>query len=473
MTAYTWTYLGGANIPAADGVACCVHPNGNMFMFGGIYTGVNNELRIAHESTPANWTNLGSQAAPARHLANLIPHSDGRIYIRGGCHVSVPPQKDLWSFAADGTDMRLEDGDCAPGPRIGVLNFSIGDYIYEVGGQNQILASPAPLPPLVYYTDFWRWSVADGWEVLFADDTWGAPDENPVKRMTFGTRGFYSGGAVFDGQKVYLVGGAEYENVNWPRDTKHDLYTLEIDGAGLPVVTLVNARLPWRGCMWQTLFIWENNLWAMLGHDLALGGGANGDLTSVWRSPDGGVTWIAMPAFPGTKRHAAASFVTPGGVIIGTGSHYGNDLWKMFIDIYTNGAPPNGTAGPGNFYTFIDRVIPVPANTLINTISVSFAYPHTGMKTKVTREVSAGVHDIVWDQPFDHPGGGHFDLPCGFTTPNDGATYRVGFYGYLPGSPPETFGNGAYPRAQMVGDAVGNGVILSPQSDGSFCMRYS
>ena len=141
---------------------------------------------------------------------------------------------------------------------------------------------------------------------------------------------------------------------------------------------------------------------------------------------------------------------------------------------YHYGAAQNGTTGWGGAYTCIDRSTIIPANTLIATVGLALISSHPGTVYMIARENSPGNYDIVWStSAFTHPGISYYDLPCGFTTPNDGATYRMGAAFNLPSSPPEAFANGAINRAQIAGVASGNGVTMSPQGDGTVCMRWS
>ena len=143
------------------------------------------------------------------------------------------------------------------------------------------------------------------------------------------------------------------------------------------------------------------------------------------------------------------------------------------MPIYHYGTGPSGTTGAGNLYTFVDRSTQIPAGTIVGAVGVAFNNPHA-VTFMLMRENSPSNYDVVWTSTsFAHPGGGYVDDACGFTLPSDGAVYRLAFSASLPNTPAEIFGNGPFNRAQMLGVASGSGVTMSPQYDGTFCMRWS
>lgn len=141
---------------------------------------------------------------------------------------------------------------------------------------------------------------------------------------------------------------------------------------------------------------------------------------------------------------------------------------------YRSSPASNFASGWGAQYTVFDRFLLIPCSTPLTTASISLTAAHTGIVLRVARENPNGSYDLVWDSvPFNHPGGGHFDVAPGYTTPNDGAVYRLGVTATLPASPGEQFALGSYSRAQMAGNPSGNGVSIPLRNDGTICVRWS
>lgn len=456
---YEWQLLANpSGVPAADGVAAVRMSNGNILMHGGIWTQPLSGLYKGHESNPAAIALHDTLPNAGRHTHIMLEGPwDGRAYGIGG-----DPQggyeAEIFSVDVDGNDFRI-DLSGVPGLDCALFYaFRKGNYFYWGGGQQFASVSGTPRINLPLYR-------------------WGGPGtqvELVLERVPHGARGIYSGPLPELNGKHFWVGGAVYEDAGCPRFHQNDVVSID---ANLEIET-VNPLLEGLDVIWHNAVAWDDKLWQLLGHRLSLGSGSDGDTTNVRYSPDG-ETWATGPSFPGTKRHAAVALPISSGILVTTGSHSfydtanARDMWLLTKDIYTYGQKQNGTTGWGIRYTIADRSVALPNNALISQLQIKFNNAHNGVYYKILRENSPGSFDVIYDSgPVSHPGGGYAGVSPNVTIPSSGV-YRMGVSADLPSSPAEVFANGPYNRSMNTGNMSGNGIALTPISDGTICMRFA
>lgn len=449
---YIWNSLtSSAPYPVRDGTARVVH-NGAMVILGGVNTTTLNDAWQSFDGI--NWTALNTNCPWEKRHSSVALSFNGRIYLLGGDAVSGHYQPDVWS-SADGVTWQQETANAPWGNRVLHFGAVLGGKMWVWGGQTLTWNAP---PPTTFFTD--AWSSTDGISWTKEGDL-----------LPFGTRSAVCGSAILNGE-LYVFGGGTYDTTDYPtRDMKYDVWKTT-DGVDWQ---LVCPRVPWVPRLYNSIEVFDNQLWMMGGHNINLGNGTNGDLADVWRSPDG-VKWFQEPTPPWTKRHAGALFSFNNALYWLTGDNYAKDVWKLYKDVFTYGARQNGVTGWGAQYTIIDRSCAIPGNTLILTIGVQLNAPHAGTIYRVLRENAPNNYDSLWaTAAFTNAGGGYDDKTCGYTTPNDGGTYRIGLTGSLPSTPAEVFANGGYSRAMVAGtiSTPANNLTLAPQYDGTICVRWS
>lgn len=125
----------------------------------------------------------------------------------------------------------------------------------------------------------------------------------------------------------------------------------------------------------------------------------------------------------------------------------------------------NGVTGWSNLRTIYDLSNPIPANTLVESVGPKFNSARP-VKIKIGRRVGNNM-DCVWSAAgqTQHNGGSAYQqIACGFTTPNDGATYYPGYAVTINGN--EAFYNGVAMRAMAMGDLTGSQPFSFP-NDGA------
>lgn len=452
--AYTWQLINAsANVPSADGVGHCTSTSGYRHLQGGILTSLLSSLYIATPNDPTNFQFIGNLPIDGSHTHPLVP-LEGRVYKIGGDAIGGHVQDQIYSWNEDGsgTNAGLQlDLDNVPGlDGAGHFAFELNGWIHWGGGQRLAAQGGAVGPILTLY----RWKPGQSVEQVFA-------------RAPYGVRGWFSTISKHNG-KIILPGGAIYEDGGLPRFHQNDFVTIDADYK----VETISPRTDKAARIWQNSVPFDNKWFLMLGHNGTTG--APGDMNDVHISADGAETLLAGPTFPGTARHAAAVFTSSAGIDVVTGSHYGTDLYRLFKDAFSYGAPHNSATGWGaGLMTSVDRFDAIPAGTMVASIGwlLSGAYP--GIKPKIVRENSTSNYDVVWNgSSASHPGGGYHDFSVNFTLPNDGGVYRKAFSHSLPNTPAEPFSSSGS-RSYVLGDATGNGVAMTVLGDGTICTRWA
>ncbi len=230
------------------------------------------------------------------------------------------------------------------GPRDGAGLVQLGGSLFLIGGWTpsaiDVWGADPTTNEVLQSTDGGR-----TWTTILAHDP-DPPKDGPGARF----RRVHTAGVLthtFGGTRyIYLVGGDHLDP-----DFSFPTYSGEVwrsaDGVAW---TRVSDQAPCRDRMLHMVASFQGALYLMGGqHELDDGATAMND---VWKSLDGGVTWIRLPDAPWSRRamvyspaeHRGELYVIGGGTYAGTDSEraYFNDVWKMTADERWVQVLPNG-----------------------------------------------------------------------------------------------------------------------------------
>jgi len=449
-----WTLLSGAiPIPTGDGMSSCVL-DGKMYSVGGWQAnGVSNN-RVFRTADGTNWSESEvARTWSGRHTAPVIV-SGGKMRVIGGDIDTGEYDPNCHSWDGLETSPWVAEPSFAPLNRIG--HWALGDfggYDWFGGGQTMTPASPAPTE---FFTDRWRRLAGstDAWQLYDGDSAIGA-------------RGFICGAPpVIDGE-AFFIGGGTYQTSDYPdRLHRNDIMVMGSDFR----IRCASPKNQMPGMIFHSVAELNGALVIVAGHD-----GSN--QKAVWASFDKGKTLVRLSDFPGAATHAGTLQKFNGALYFWGGLETGQNCWclEMVDESKVHyGAAPNGTTNMGVTYTIADRSQALVPGKTVASVGLHCAYAHAGVRAKIVRENSPTNYDVVFNGPAsNHAGGGWRDFPVGFVVPNDGATYRVAFsFAYTP-SQPDSYAYGSDTRANVAGDASGNGIAMFVTNDGTFPMRWT
>ncbi|MFA5268595.1 MAG: kelch repeat-containing protein [Methanoregula sp.] len=329
------------------------------------------------ENVSAPWKEVNANAewsARARHTCVVTP--DGNLIIMGGSTTigAGSYENDIWRSADYGTTWTLVNSNADWPGRVGHSSLAMKDgSIMVMGGFN----------PTADMNDVWQsrdegvtwkqvnasagWSSSDHCSVAMPDDSIvvmgggnaiGDSTNDVWRSMDYGTtwtrvnesagwdsRALFGCVATSDGT-IIIMGGSGYEN-----DYKNDVWKSK-DGGRTWI--LVNANPPW------TPRIYLRSV-AMPDSSIVMIGGINnrGMLNDVWRSTDFGKTWNQLTAnAEWSVRYFQTSVAMPDGSIILTGGagyhNLTNDVWRLTSVGSWNNNPLHTYTVPGNYSVILD-----------------------------------------------------------------------------------------------------------------------
>lgn len=310
-----------------DGAATAVHED-NLILVGGWTTdrpfSLMNDVYISRDGR--EWSEFEARQEASftpQHLSNVIIHN-GRYWLIGGDYDAWDSKKYVNSIYVSDDALRWTLVDDSPPweHRIGNISFSLGGYMFVMGGQKSPedgcrLESSCNL----FFNDIWRSRDGISWEQV--------PLQYDVGGPRFVSRGFIYGKFTLNGY-VYLIGGhrvvtskSESGQIEQFDANFSDVWRSK-NGSFWELVA-AETDVPWSDfpTSFATISVFDKRLWR-------IGGGSTvfGNTKAIYVSNDGR-NWMEIACTPNPVTHAVAVWARDKELFIGPGNDLENYVWRI------------------------------------------------------------------------------------------------------------------------------------------------